>query len=126
MKLASLPAAIALRRRLERRVPQSSRLPLALGIAIVVALVLTVVSVAIYSRNGSSKLDLSRPGYERERQEVRQTEPQKTYDTTSPVTKGAIDEFLTEYDQRIKDLSQYGDFRDQPLSDSELQITPTQ
>lgn len=106
-----------------RRIPERSRLPFALGLVIGIALLLTAISVSIYSLGGFSKLDLSRPGFERERGEVRQTETQKTYDTTSPVTRGAIDEFLKEYDERAKSLKEYGDFRDQALDDVSLQLS---
>jgi hypothetical protein len=86
------------------------------------ALSLTVVSVAWYSLGGSSKLDLSRPGYEQERSEVRTTDTQKTYDTTSPVTKSAIDDFMKEYDDRAKELSGFGDFGDGALDDNDIQL----
>lgn len=112
----------AIRRKI-RRIPERSRLPVALGMSVGIALILTVISVAVYSLSGYSKLDLSRPGFEREREEVRQTtQAQKTYDTTSPVTRDAIDEFLHEYDDRAKELGEYGDFRDQALDDASLQL----
>jgi len=98
-------------------------LPFALGIATVLAFILTCVSVSIYYIGGTSKLDLSRPGFERERTEVRANDTTKVYDTTSPVTRKVIDEFLKEYDDRVKDLHQYGDFRDQALDDTSLQLT---
>lgn len=105
-----------------RHMPEQSKLAVALGLSIGIALLLTVVSVTIYSLSGFSKLDLSRPGYEREREEVRKTETPKTYDTTSPVTRSALDEFLRQYDQRAQDLKEYGDFRDQALDDASLEL----
>ena len=104
------------------KVRETSRLPIALGLAVCFALIVTVTGVIIYNLNGSSKLDLSRPGFEREREEVRADESPKVYDTTSPVTRAAIKDFLDEYDGRNKDLAQYGDFRDQVLSDADLQL----
>lgn len=103
-------------------VPQNARLPLALGIAVSFALVLTVVSVTIYVLDGSYKLDLSRPGFEREQAAVRSTNTQVTYDTTSPVTPTTITGFLNEFDGRTKTLSEYGAFNDQALDDATLQI----
>ena len=70
------------------------------------------------------RYDLSRPGYEREREEISKPEPAKTYDTTSPVVRGTVDEFLIEYDDRVRELKTYGDFRDSSLSDEDLQIAP--
>jgi len=117
------PPYTRLRRR-TRKVMRGPKLPLALTGAIVLSLMLTVVSVAWYNLDGSSKLDLSRPGYERERTEVLTNDTQKTYDTTSPITKGAIDDFLKEYDNRSKELGGYGDFGDGALDDSNIQLKP--
>ena len=104
------------------RIVHGPKLPLALGGAILVSLVLMGISVAWYTLDGSSKLDLSRPGYEQERAEVRTTDTQKTYDTTSPITKTSITDFLTEYDNRIKELKGYGSFSDSALDDNDIQL----
>lgn len=105
-----------------RRLPRKSKLPIALGLAVCFAITTTVASVIVYTVDGSYRLDLSRPGFETEREEVKTTESQKTYDTTSPVTETTVTDFLTEYDTRIKDLSEYGDFRDEPLSNGTIQL----
>jgi hypothetical protein len=104
------------------KIVRGPKLPLALTAAVLVSLVLTGVSVAWYMMDGSSKLDLSRPGFERERTEVRATDTQKSYDTSSPITKSAIDDFLKEYDDRSKELSGYGNFSDGTLDDSNIQL----
>lgn len=106
-----------------RKLRNAPKLPIALAGAVVLSLVLTIVSVSWYSLDGSAMLDLSRPGYEQERSAVRTTETQKTYDTTSPVTVRAVDEFLTEYDDRVKDLNSYGDFGEGALDDNDIQLT---
>lgn len=100
------------------------RLPVALGLAVMASLVLTFVSVYLYSSGGFSRFDLSRPGYEQEREEVVRAEPQKTYDTSSPVTPQVINDFLQEFDTRTHDLTTYGGFSADSLSDEELQIAP--
>jgi hypothetical protein len=100
------------------------KLPAALVLAILAALVLTGLSLSMYYVNGFYRYDLSRPAYEKERGELARPDSQKVYDTTSPVTKAAIDEFLKEYDGRTKNLQAYGDFRDGSLSDEDLQIIP--
>jgi hypothetical protein len=74
-------------KRLRRRLARGPKLPLALSGAILLSIALTIVSVSWYALDGTSKLDFSRPGYERERAEVLTTGTQKTYDTTSPVTR---------------------------------------
>ena len=99
------------------------RLTAALVIFVGASLVLTGVSLGMYYVGGFYRFDLSRPDYAVERTEIAKPEPQKEYDTTSPVTKSTITDFLTEFDNRQKDLKAYGDFRDQSLSDEDLQIT---
>ena len=105
-----------------RRIVHGPKLPIALGGAIFVSPVLMCISVAWYTLDGTSKLDLSRPGYEQERAEVRTTDTQKTYDTTGAITKEAINEFLMEYDARAKELKAYGDFSDSTLDDNDIQL----
>jgi hypothetical protein len=106
-----------------RRIARSAPLPTALTLAVVISLVLVTVSVVLYSTSGYSKLDLSRPGFEHERAEVKETEQQKTYDTTSPITKKTIDDFLQEYDHRASETKANGNFQDQPLGDDDLQLS---
>ena len=101
--------------------PERSQLPLALGIAIGASLVTTVVSVVIYNVTGFYKLDLSRPGYESERQNI-EDRTEETFDTTSPLTKEALDSILHDFDTRVENLKSYGDFRESVLTDESLQI----
>jgi hypothetical protein len=121
--MSFMPPITKMRRR-TRKILHGPKLPLALTGAIMVSLALTIISVVWYNLDGSSKLDLSRPGYEHERTEVLTNDTQKTYDTTSPVTKSAIDDFLKEYDSRSKELGGYGSFTDQALDDNNIQLKP--
>lgn len=110
---------------LVRRVEGAARrhkLTAALVLAISATLVLTVISVSMYYVGGFYRYDLSRPGYEKERTEIAKPEPQKDYDTTSPITKTTIDTFLQEFDDRQKDLKAYGDYQDASLTDEDLQL----
>lgn len=99
-----------------------SKLPIALGIAALVALVMTVISVAIYNIAGFYKLDLSRPGYEIEREDVFSNEATQTYDSTSPLSSDALSDVLTEFDERVSNLNGYGDFTNDALSDENVLI----
>ncbi|MGH7196830.1 MAG: hypothetical protein ACREGJ_03665 [Candidatus Saccharimonadales bacterium] len=101
------------------------KLPFALGLVVFVAVGMTIISTTIYYVAGFAIFDLSRPGYERERDAVTRPEAQKKYDTTSPVTKETIDGFLREFDGRIHDLNSYGNFKDASLGDEGLQLTDT-
>ncbi|HEU5187559.1 MAG TPA: hypothetical protein VFT87_03580 [Candidatus Saccharimonadales bacterium] len=101
---------------------ERSQLPVALGIAVGIALVMTVVSVAIYQVAGFYELDLSRPGYETVRADIDDS-VEESYDTTSPLTKEALDEILSTFDTRIENLKSYGDFGGDGLSDDRLLIS---
>lgn len=98
------------------------KLTTALTMAIAASLVLVGAGLAMYYYGGFFRYDLSRPGYEKEQTELAKPEPQITYDTTSPVTTKTVNDFLTEFDSRQKDLKAYGDYRDPSLSDETLQI----
>jgi hypothetical protein len=100
-------------------------LPVALGIAVVLAVTMTCISVAIYYGVGYYKFDLSRPGYESERLNVVNNDTQKTYDTTTPLSPSAIDSFLVEYDANVGAIRAYSDFSDTSvLSDKSLLLEP--
>jgi hypothetical protein len=101
------------------------KLLVALVLAIIATLTLTGLSVSMYYVNGFYRYDLSRPTYAKERTELAKPESQRVYDTTSPVTKSAVDSFLKEFDERSKNLQAYGDFRDASLSDEGLFIVPS-
>lgn len=106
-----------------RRAVRARRLPVALGLAVFGALVLTGVSLTIYKVGGFYRYDLSRPGFEKERVEISTTPTDVVYDTTSPLTKKAVDEFLKELDGHRKNLEDYNAFDNSGLSDEDLQLT---
>lgn len=109
-----------LKRRSGQLVSEHFRLAVMLGLLSIFVLALTTVSVTVYVWNGTYKLDLSRPGYEKERIQVHATDERTTYDTTSPVTPAVVDDFLKEYDKRADNLRQYGNFHDQALDDANI------
>lgn len=109
-------------RRTFGREQQRSQFGWALAVAVLVTLIVTTVSVVLYQTGSYAELDLSRPGYERERTEVRTSEPFRRYDTTSPVDAQAIDDFLQEYDTTRAELGEFGDFREPALRDQDLQL----
>lgn len=106
-----------------RRAVRKRRLLFALTAAILATLCLTVISVSIYNIGGFYRYDLSRPGFEKVRQEVSTTPTDATYDTTSPLSKEAVDGFFKEFDSHRKNLSDYDTFNNGGLSDDELQIS---
>ncbi len=101
-----------------------SKIFLGLSAAVVTALVLTVISMALYISSGVSRLDLSRPGFESARAKVKSSPPIKTFDVNGPVNPAAIDEFLKLYGDATRDLKASSDFGDQNLEDDQLRLNP--
>lgn len=98
---------------------ERSQLPVALSIAVGIAVVMTVVSAAIYQVAGFYELDLSRPGYETVRADVEDA-IEEPYDTSSPLTAEALDQVLQTFDERVENLKSQGDFGSDALSDEKL------
>lgn len=105
-----------------RAAVRKRRLVFALSLAIIATIVLTIISVSIYNLGGFYRYDLSRPGFEKVRQEVSTTPTDVTYDTTSPLSKQAVDTFFKEFDTHRKNLTDYDFFGNGSLSDDELQL----
>lgn len=99
------------------------RLLFALVTAIFAAVCLTIVSVSIYNLGGFYRYDLSRPGFEKIRQEISTTPTDVTYDTTSPLSKESVNTFFKEFDTHRKHLGDYDTFSNGSLSDDELQLS---
>ena len=108
-------------KKLRRKIGER-RLVFSLCLAIFAALVLTVVSLTIYKIGGYYRYDLSRPGYEKERTEISTTPSNVTYDTSSALTKQAVDAFVQDLDVHRSNLEQYNTYGTSGLSDDDLQL----
>lgn len=92
--------------------------------ALLVAMLLTVVSMALYVSSGASRLDLSRPGYEHVRTEVRKSTDDDIFSATGPMNSKVADEFQAYFTRHRTSLSQLDTFDTSALDDSQLQIAP--
>ena len=91
------------------------------ALAIVIAAIMTVVSLKIYVRSGAIKLDLSRPGYEQVRQEVTTDgSSDKPFSPSGTLTSEALDDFRGRLDKKQADLKNLGNFGSEVLADSNL------
>ena len=102
-------------------------LPFGILLAILFAVLMTFISMALYFVSGTAKLDLSRPGYESARQQIRRDE--NIVENFSP--NGSLDEnivngFLKTYDKEAKELQQYGTFDQEILDDSQIGLVSPQ
>lgn len=106
-----------------RATVQRHRFPFAIALVVGVALLMTAVSLSLYITSGTSRLDLSRPGYEQVRKDVKAT-PEDTFSADGSVDKAALDEFQRFYESRRTNLNELGDFKDTTLDDSSLRLEP--
>lgn len=108
--------------------PLISRYTLAFSMfmAIVICLVLTVFSVLLYVITGTSKLDLSRPGYEEVRKQVTRTSPdESSFESSGSLDGKVLGDYLEKYKKQAQTLSKYDSFNPHLLDDTPLGLAPT-
>jgi hypothetical protein len=93
-------------------------------VALLIALMLTVVSMALYVSSGASRLDLSRPGYESLRSDVQQGPQEDVFSSTGPLNSDVAQDFQTRFNHHRETLSKLDTFGTNALDDDQLQITP--
>jgi hypothetical protein len=92
--------------------------------ALLIAMLLTAVSMALYVSSGASRLDLSRPGYERAREAVQRSDTEDEFRSTGPLDTEVANDFQERYDTHRNRLKQYDNYGSTALDDNELQIAP--
>jgi hypothetical protein len=102
------------------------RLAVLLGATLVVAIVLTVVSMVFYTMSGAAQLDLSRPGYQSVSGQVDTESQIDTYSASGSVNKETIKEFITLYDKQAEKAKAVDAFNGDPLNPEVLIPTPAQ
>jgi cell division protein FtsI/penicillin-binding protein 2 len=98
------------------------RLSLLLIIAVLIAIVMTSISVTIYNSSGAAQLDLSRPGYRSVSDKVDQTDEIDTYSSTGAVNKTTIEEFMKLYDAQAAKAKAVDAFNGDPLNPEVLEF----
>ena len=105
-----------------RRFLNAHRLPMAIGAAVLIALLMTVISISLYIRSGASRLDLSRPGYEGVRKQVTASEDDEILSATGPMDVKTIDTFQTMFNKRRSTLDKLDPFTPSVLDDSSIRL----
>lgn len=101
------------------------RLVLLLIITIVSAIVLTVVSLGLYSASGAAQLDLSRPGYRSVSDQIDRETKIDEYQASGPIDKAAIEEFMELYDEQADKAKSVDAFNGDPLNPEVLEFGTT-
>lgn len=92
--------------------------------ALLITMLLTTISMALYISSGASRLDLSRPGYERVRTEVRQNTEEEAFSATGPINSDVANEFQSRFTRHRTTLTKLDTFGTNSLDDTQLQIAP--
>ena len=92
------------------------RLSLLLIFTVIIAIILTIISVIIYNSTGAAQLDLSRPGYRSVSSQVEENDAIDTYSASGPVNKETIEEFMKLYDEQAAKAKAIDAFNGDPLN----------
>lgn len=92
------------------------RLGILLGVTVIIAIVLTFVSMTMYNVSGAAQLDLSRPGYQSVSGQVDTEVVIDSYSASGSVNKQTIQEFLTFYDKQAEKAKAVDAFNGDPLN----------
>lgn len=98
------------------------RFLLLVSATIVVAIILTIISVIVYNVSGSALLDLSRPGYQSVSSQVDRTDPIDDYSAVGPVNVYTVKEFISLYDAQAKKATAVDAFNGDPLNPEVLEF----
>lgn len=91
-------------------------------ICLIVAFIMTGVSLKLYQMSGAIQLDMSRPGYEKVRTQVEKVAEDKPFDSSGKLDDKAIDDFQSRINKYKKELDEVGDFDPTIISDDNLGI----
>ena len=98
------------------------RFLLLLVLTVIVALVLTAVSLVLYNVSGTAQLDLSRPGYQSVSDQVETNNDIDEYGAFGAVNKTTVDEFTTIYDKQATKVKAVDAFNGDPLNPEVLEF----
>ena len=91
--------------------------------ALFIASLLTGVSMALYVSSGASRLDLSRPGYEKVRSDINQ-DKEDVFQSSGPINEEVLSDFQKRSADRRNKLNTFDAFDSDALDDMQLQIAP--
>jgi len=101
------------------------RLSLMLILTVLIALILTVVSMIAYNASGTAQLDLSRPGVSSVSDKVDRTDKITEYGAFGSINKDSINEFTKLYDEQAKKAKAVDAFNGDPLNPEILEFGVT-
>lgn len=95
---------------------------LLVAVTIIVALIMTCLSIVMYNVSGTAQLDLSRPGYQSVSNQVEPDSIIEDYSAFGPVNKTTVEEFKVLYDEQATKAKAVDAFNGDPLNPEVLQF----
>lgn len=94
-----------------------------IGAVVVVAVAMTAISLTLYVSSGASSLDLSRPGYEQARTQVKEDTVSNSFPATGPLNQTEYERYKKLFEQQVKTISELGNYESAPISDAPLRLS---
>lgn len=98
------------------------RLSLLLILTVLIAIVMTSVSIIMYNSSGAAQLDLSRPGFLSVSDKVEETDEIDTYSSSGSINKDNIEAFMKLYDEQASKAKAVDAFNGDPLNPEVLEF----
>lgn len=99
-----------------------TRLVIFISGSIGVALLLVLVSMALYVSGGAAQLDLSRPGYQSVQNKVDPSDKFKSFPANGTVNEATIDQFQKLYEEQVRQVTATDAFNPDVLNNQALGI----
>lgn len=93
---------------------------LMITLSVIIAVTLSGISVFVYVWTGAINIDLSRPGYEKNREETAYDEDEIPFSSSGPINSEAIDDFNQRLDKIQNELGGMNNFSADAMSDEAL------
>lgn len=92
------------------------RFLLLIVLTIVMAIIMTCISMVMYNVSGTAQLDLSRPGYKSVSDQVDTDNPIDDYSAFGPVNRTTVEEFTKIYDEQANKAKAVDAYSGDPLN----------
>lgn len=99
------------------------RLVALIGMVVVLAFLMTSISMTLYVTSGASSLDLSRPGYVQARSEVKDDTVSKSFPSIGPLNRAEYDKYKALFDEQQKTIKNLSSYEPGPIDDVSLRLT---
>lgn len=106
-----------------RHFAENNKLLIAISASVVIAAALVAISMILYTRDDVSRLDVSRPAYEKVRDSLI-NEKDDTFSASGGVNAEEIDKFQKLLEKKKKAIKNVGKFNDATLDNTTLKLNP--